>query len=159
MILGIKQHLRDTGRAHVDVRKLLYAGRFQFFPRRAGVLRAVERRRTCAGVNCVRILWVLYERPDVLHGRRQVCPPCGALIPTKQAHIRTRIKNVRIAGVGAKVPDARLKIHAGVAVGVHPGLAMVVAKPGGVACGACIDFDVRRHVASPVERISSWGKL
>ena len=78
-----------------------------------------------------------------------MCPARGALIPTKEPHIGAGIEQVRIAGVGTEVPDACLKIHAGMAVGMHPGLAMVVAKPGGVACSACIDFDLRCHVASP----------
>ena len=149
MIFGIKQHLCDPCGPHIDVRKLLYAGSFQFFPCRAGVFRAVERCGTCSCINDGWVIRILYERPDVLHGRRQMGPTGSALIPAKEPHIGTCIQQVRIARVGTEVPDARLKIHSGMAVGMHPGLAMVVAKPGGVACSACIDFDLRCHVVSP----------
>src|SRR5256885_10009075 len=57
--------------------------------------------------------------------------------------------------MAAERPDARLEIEAGLAVGMHPGFAEIVAEPRGMAGRAGVNPDVLLHRSAIIQRMRS----
>ena len=123
---------------------------------------SVERKnagRPRAGDQHVRIGRVDGDRPDVLHRRGQVRPARRRLVPAEHAHVGAGEQPLGRRGMARDRPDARLQIHAGMAVRMNPGLAGVVAEPGGMAAGAGIDMRLRAPCSVIAAMLSSSPAL
>src|SRR5690348_1704870 len=142
---SVEEYLRHARRPAIHLREVGQARHIELAPGAAGVFRAVERRRPAAGKHDLGMLRMLADGPDLAHRRFEAAPARRAFVPAIEPIVGAGVERVGNARVAAERPDARFEIETAMAVGMHPGLAEIVAEPRGVAGGAGVDADVLPH--------------
>src|SRR5258708_36744277 len=153
--LAREQDLRDARRAAVDVGKFGDARYVELAPARAAIVGCEERCGSAAGEEARRIFGILRDRPDIAHRRLEQRPARRALVPAVHTLIGARVHAFGQLRMAAERPDARLEIEAGVAVGMHPRFAEIIAEPRGVARGPGVNTDVLLHRSAIIQRMRS----
>src|SRR5258708_1316685 len=151
--LAREQDLRDARRAAVDVGKFGDTRYVELAPARAAIVGCEERCGSAAGEEARRIFGILRDRPDIAHRRLEQRPARRALVPAVHTLIGARVHAFGQLRMAAERPDARLEIEAGVAVGMHPRFAEIIAEPRGVARGPGVNTDVLLHRSAIIQRM------